>query len=178
MSTIAALVAIDLMDESTMQDAERQLSYDKQNGIDETVIDISGAETGSYPESERSILEYLLSRGKEFKTSKERPEDYLTRLITKGDLQRTDDKLYVTKGDVCLEFRILHATVKEREETRTYYDVDEHSCMGGMFVDLHDVRGKVTVREHRLSLEYTTWHDSSFPRTETLPNPHRVQFRR
>ncbi len=71
---------------------------------------VKNTQQGNYPETEKSLLDFLLFRKRWHKEPRQTPEGYITQFLSKNHFQITTfkdaEKVGVIRGNICLEFAI------------------------------------------------------------------------
>lgn len=161
--TLLSLFGLELVDEDLRDDAIRKLHTAQKYGFDRIIWNIHGWNTNNYPNYDRSILEKLLGDKKEFKSRKELPQDYLTRIIFTGRSVELEGNLYVIKESIGLEFRLSPEVTRTTEDRVTFYDEFYDSALGfGILTDLSNVEGQVPIRYHNFRLDYIDWKFTNY----------------
>ncbi|MBT7902954.1 hypothetical protein HN587_03750 [Candidatus Woesearchaeota archaeon] len=178
---MTAWLALDLMDESDMEDAKQRLESAQQTGIDTLVWNIGGTQTNNFPEQNRGVIDFLTGSKKGYKSSKESKQQYISRMIKKGECTKTrNSEVYLTLGEIVLELKVTNSNTFQAQQNMSFYNVDQDSFLGGIIVDLQDVKGEVTVRTHVVNLEYVRWHTTdkkAYEPTARIEKPDRIKYR-
>ena len=151
-----------------MKKAKERLKHAQEHGIDHEVWHVYGSNTNNYPNYDRGFLDWLLIQKKEFKSSSESAQDYISRLVRSGQIIEYSGNLYIVKGSLGLDFRLRNEGTQETREKIKFYDVDKDSTYrGGVIGDEQrklakcagaDVEGIVSVRNHNFRLDYQGWN--------------------
>jgi hypothetical protein len=151
-------LALDLIDEADMEEAKERLKHAQEHGIDHEVWHIYGSNTSNFPNYDRGFLDWISFQKREFKSSSESGQDYISRLVRSGQNIDFNGNLYVVKGSLGLDFKLRTEGTQETREKIRFYDLDKDSTLGGIIVDLEDVEGIVPVRNHNFRLDYQGWN--------------------
>lgn len=81
--------------------------FDPAIGTDFTKWFINNANSSDFPVAEKSLIDVLLLRKKEYKQPQESSEEYLTRLVSSSSKYKDKEMLEIFRGQVCLEFTVL-----------------------------------------------------------------------
>jgi hypothetical protein len=150
-----------LLHYNRMNDAKRKLIDIQDNGLDRVIWHIYDSEPGKFPKQDNDLFDLILMRNREYKSTSESPQDYISRLIEKGKKKDDNGILHVVKGDISLDFRVRDEGTTVTVHDLTLFEANFVESYLATPFPLEVVKGKVNVINHHFRLDYQGWNSTN-----------------
>ena len=112
-----AIVTLNFIDENDMEEAKERLKHAQEHGIDREVWHVYDSNTSTYPNYDRGFFDWISMQKREFKSSSESAQDYISRLVRSGQNIEFKGNLYVVQGSLGLDFKLKNEGI----DTRSFF---------------------------------------------------------
>jgi len=153
------------MEKEEYKRAEEKLKRFQKIGFDKYILNVYNANSGEYPTYERNILDKITNSKKEYKSHSESSTDYIKRILDEGKFIVSNNKFYLIKENICLNFNNSKSTNIETLEGLLTIWTGLNDTQLSMNLDKrinckYAVEGIIPVRLHTHDVSYNGWNNS------------------